>query len=283
MYNVRVLEYPTGYQVKVYDCVMGVDKDERVNPYTGEVIVKKKVTQELEPDVWYPVDMDWDEIWQWFDAEAQFKREESARVSFSRTKKQIYYLCRSNVWDWFVTLTLNPEQVDRYDYEACRKKVRKWLNNIHRNAKDVYYLVVPEQHKDGAWHFHGLFGGCEGLEFVDSGKRDGEDIIYNLGDYKLGFSTATRVKDTSKASSYICKYITKDLCEGTKGRQRYWVSKKCNRCQEYELVVPWTEMERFRAKLYEHTTWKKKACSEFLDVEYFEVDNDWLNDCNMVR
>ena len=51
-------------------------------------------------------------------------------------------------------------------------------------------------------------------------SNDG-DFIYNIENYKGGFSTATRIKDTKKAVSYIIKYITKELCEVTFHKRRY--------------------------------------------------------------
>lgn len=29
---------------------------------------------------------------------------------------------------------------------------------------------MPERHKNGAWHFHGLLTNCDNLKTVDSGK-----------------------------------------------------------------------------------------------------------------
>ena len=271
MYNVRVIKYPTGYQVKVYDCILG-DNHERVNPYTGEVIERKK-PKPLEPDVWYRADFDFEDL-EWMNEE---KRAESARISFGRTKNMIYYLARSNEWEWFVTLTFAPDKIDRYDFDVCSKRVREWFNNLKkRKAPGLYYLIVPEHHKDGAWHFHGLLGGCDGLTFKDSGVKDKDgEVIYNLENYKLGWTTAEKIKDSARASSYICKYITKDLCDLTKGKRRYFCSLGLQRAEVVEAVVPMSRMKEFREGLFDHLIWKKKAFGEFFDVEYFEVDKDW--------
>jgi hypothetical protein len=40
----------------------------------------------------------------------------------------------------------------------------------------------------------------------------------------MGHSTATQITDTAKASSYITKYITKELCARTKGFRRFYPS-----------------------------------------------------------
>lgn len=148
-------------------------------------------------------------------------------VSTNRTKNKVYTYSRANKWDWFVTLTLSKEKIDRYDFDICSKTVRQWVSNIRKKySPDLKYIIVPEQHKDGAWHFHGLFANIGDLKLVDSGKtvEKSGDKIYNFGNYKLGWSTATKIKDTNKAANYIVKYITKSLVGSTKSKQRYWVS-----------------------------------------------------------
>lgn len=267
MYNVKIIEYPQGYQVKLYDTYLGREDDNR------HEIIKNDNVQELERDCWHSCQSSFEEI---FEIE-EWKSEESKRISFSRTKKNIYYIARSNVWEWFCTFTVSPEKVDRYDYKECKKKITKWLNHQkERYAPDLYYLVVPEQHKDGAWHFHGLLGGCAGLVFSDSGHFTSDNQpIYNIDSYKLGFSTATAVKDTNKVSGYICKYITKDLCGVLDGRNRYFVSKGIGRAPEYEMLVPWYQFEDLKKGLYENMTWKKKENNGFYDIDYFEVRKEW--------
>ena len=74
----------------------------------------------------------------------------SAEVSLKRTKQKVYQYARSNYWDWFVTFTFSPDKVDRFSYDACVKLLSKWLNNVRRDAPDVRYIIVPEQHKSGA-------------------------------------------------------------------------------------------------------------------------------------
>ena len=88
----------------------------------------------------------------------------------------------------------------------------------------IYSPVRPcWPHKDGAWHFHGLFSNVNDSEFVDSGKcTDKGQKIFNVGKYKLGFTEAIQLDGSFAVVSYICKYITKKLCEQTKGKKRYW-------------------------------------------------------------
>ena len=111
----------------------------------------------------------------------------------------------------------------------------------------ITFLVVPEQHKDGAYHFHGLFSGINECQIVWTGKYvvrrvrglrskfvRTKEKIYKIGSYKLGWMTATRVREMEKVTSYITKYITKDMLDGLHGRKRYWCSRN--------LVLPLEEV-----------------------------------------
>jgi hypothetical protein len=157
-------------------------------------------------------------------------------VSVSRTKNKLIDLVRSNNWDYFLTFTFNPDKVDRYNYDEVVKKMSVWLNNQRKKYFNLKYVVVPELHKDGAYHFHGLFS--DGLTYVDSGYKDKQGrVIYNVSDYKIGFTTATRVTDTKKAGQYILKYITKDLCFRTENKRRYWASRNLNKPEMEKLYI----------------------------------------------
>jgi hypothetical protein len=146
--------------------------------------------------------------------------------SLSRTKQTVYDYARANVWDYFLTFTFDAQKVNRYDYDEVSQKLSKWLRNLkQRKAPDMKYIIVPELHKDGAYHFHALASNCGALKFIDSGRKAKGHTIYNLPDFKLGFTTASKVKDTLKASNYITKYLTKELIHTTKDQRRYWNSK----------------------------------------------------------
>jgi len=165
--------------------------------------------------------------------------EESIQSSMNRTKSKVYDYSKANDWEWFVTLTFDEKKVDRTNYDECSKKLSKWLRNIHmRKAPDLKYIVVPEYHEDKkAFHFHGLFSNIGNLELKEAinpktnlpmKDRNGNQI-YNIDNYKLGFTTATRVRDTKRVSSYITEYITKDLCAVTFNKRRYWCSKNLDK------------------------------------------------------
>ena len=206
MYNCQIVKYPHGYQVRLYDMPHDLPPppdDKLTLERLSELDLLSRETRAYLRDPERIFEMDQWEI----DLEMEnmvAQEERSLRSSMGRTVNKVYYLSRSNDWEWFFTLTFNPEVVDSFDYTACTEKLSNWFTVMRRGCPDMKYIVVPEQHKSGRWHFHGLFADCDNLGFVDSGKRtkDG-DIIYNVGKYRLGWSTATRVKDFRRVTKYI--------------------------------------------------------------------------------
>lgn len=207
---------------------------------------------------------------EWFE---ERKKEHSLYSSLNRTRSALYMYARQCDWEYFITLTYSPDKIDsRYDFSLCMKKAHKWINNCkNRKARELLYLLVPEQHKDGAWHIHGLLCNTTGLTFTDSGKRYDGKIVYNLDDWKLGFSTATEVADTCKVSNYITKYITKDLCAVTPGKQRYFVSKSIPKPKTFTTLIDPDEIDGFIQEVadsYGADLEYQKDVSGYLDVNY---------------
>lgn len=144
--------------------------------------------------------------------------------SLRRTKTRLSDIVIANKFDMFCTFTFAE---DRQNVELCKHKMEMWLKYENRFGNKFNYLIVPEFHKDGqSLHFHALFKGYKG-QIIDSGhKRPDGRPVYNIPSYKYGFSTATLI-DTEgipKVSSYIKKYITKEMPHFT-NKQRYWCSK----------------------------------------------------------
>lgn len=130
---------------------------------------------------------------------------------------------------WFVTFTVRPDDSGtRYDVEALTRILWRWLDNrVRRHG--LKYILVPELHKDGAVHFHGLIN--DSLEAVYSGTiippgqsrprkprsraqaaewLDGGHAVFNLPDWSQGYSTAIRLYGEPQAAiAYVAKYIGK--------------------------------------------------------------------------
>lgn len=172
----------------------------------------------------------------------RFLEEEKRRgehLHLVRAKEKIFDLARANTWDWFVTITFSPEECDRYDYKSCYDLLKRYTRFL--KDKRCKYLFVPDRHKDGAYHFHGLVQGKlpSTMAYVTdkTGKyrpRSDEhgNIVYNVIGSRLGWTTATRVRDTERVSNYITKYISKAM-EVPPGQHRYLASRSLKRPTVY--------------------------------------------------
>ena len=282
MYNCQIVKYPHGYQVRLYDTAHELPPpgdDKLTLEKLSDLDVLHRMTKYSLEDPGHIFEMDQSDIDTWMENVVE-QEQRSLRSSMGRTTNKVYYLARSNDWEWFFTLTFNPEVVDSFDYEACTKKLSNWFIVMRRMCPDMKYLVVPEQHKSGRWHFHGLFAGCDALGFVDSGKKtkDGE-VIYNVGKYRLGFSTATRVRDPRRVTRYIGKYITKDLCAVTKGKKRYWCSRNLSQAEIEKKYYAPGELPVILEQLRDMATSVTSSTSEGLGATYYiELSEVWNDD-----
>ncbi len=140
--------------------------------------------------------------------------------SMRRARAKLRRLALANDFQYFVTLTLDPAKIDRYDGAAVTKALGRWCDNMVRRH-GLRYILVPEMHQDGAFHFHGFMAG-RGLEVRDSGVEWGGRAVYNLPQWGYGFTTAQRLYgDYHAAVGYCCKYIGKQAGQRPLGRWYY--------------------------------------------------------------
>lgn len=194
-YNLKMYNYPHGQQITYYD----------------NSVAYSKPHEKLERS--YHNSERTDE-----------EREHCINVSLSRTKNTIYNIARSHNWKWFVTFTFNRQKTDASDFKAVMKRMSRNLDNTkQRKCPNLKYLVVPELHLDKTnYHFHGLFSGCDELQFVFSGHFDKKGRpVFNIPSWSWGWTTATLIDDSASASNYICKYITKETENYLFGQRRY--------------------------------------------------------------
>lgn len=183
LYNARIKIYPNDiYKYTVFNKLV-------FNPYNAELINKNNNRVD------------------YIKSDNSVTRDDSLK----RAKDKIFDIAfvNSSLWQFFITLTLDKTKIDRYDKKVINKKLKDWLYNMVRNY-NFNYLIIPEYHKDGAIHFHGLVSGdCLRLSYVGLDKKGRE--LYNLNSWRLGFSSCVRLDDNRAAvSSYITKYVTKD-------------------------------------------------------------------------
>ena len=180
-----------------------------------------------------------------------------------RAMHTVYDIARLTKFDYFVTWTLDKEKIDRYDAAEVSKKLRKFLNN-QVNRRNLRYLVIPEHHKDGAIHMHGLISGD--FDFEDSGRKtDAGQIIYNMPQWSYGWSTAIKLDgNTERISGYITKYISKDF---RKIFGNFYYAGGVGLVRHPETILADVEYHDFEVKEYSKfgKGYKYAQCGDFAD------------------
>lgn len=156
---------------------------------------------------------------------------ELERISLSRTKRNIKEICLCNNFKYFVTLTINCKNADRFSLQECQDELKRLIHNysrrfIRNDKKKFHYILITEKHKDGAFHFHGLFSD---LLSTDIYTNQYGYLSSHFFDEQLGFCSFSPIQDILKCANYITKYITKD-CIKNEHNQIYMCSKRFNAC-----------------------------------------------------
>lgn len=290
VYNIKTIQYGNGMvEIRKYSRCIGDDGMESLG-LTKEQIKKraergkKRVHDILDGDKELNPFTGKIETMYCFNHEDLLKERamRSQGNSLKRTKNEIFNISRQCEWKYMVTLTFSKAKVDRYSFSDCMKKANNWFANQRRQyAKNLQYMFVPEEHKDGAWHIHGLIAQCDGMKFTDGGKRTEEgQIIYNLDSWKNGWSTAVQIgntqEDIMRVSTYITKYITKDLCAKTKGQRRYYRSQNIPKpIETIDLVEGGTDInyvDMVADSLGMEVTYTKHV-QGYMDVDYIYMQH----------
>lgn len=172
--------------------------------------------------------------------------EEKLDSNIVRARSCIQELGFCNEWKYFVTLTVDGQKLDRYDLESFHHALSDFVHSFNRrrpDGKKVKYILVPEMHKDGAWHMHGLIMGlCD------------DDLIVNEHGYsdwpayreKFGYISIDKLRNKDKTVNYILKYINKDLQGSINklGAHLYYRSRGLKKADivfrgKADLLCPW--------------------------------------------
>lgn len=203
-YNTLLVKYQNSWQLRTYQFPIKADID-KDNP------TFEKVENEI------------DKAFCKIDSDLHFEGR-SAYVSVNRSKNKIFYYARSNDWTngFFCTFTINPEKYNPFDFKVVSDLIRKFNKSLYAYDRSIYALFVPEKHKSGAYHLHGIVS--SGLKdfLSDSLHRYNNQIIYNCYLWKYGFSNVTAVQNTLAIEKYVTKYTTKELLNDTLYQHRYF-------------------------------------------------------------
>ena len=189
------------------------------------------------------------------------KEQDYLQKSINRTKTKIsdYILC--NNFTHFITFTFDPKnskvksEENRHDLLKMSKLLMTWINSEQINHFRLHgqrfkYLIVPERHKNNAWHFHAVFEDYKNeiedfyssknkyltVDEIRSKNKKPKNQRGFIPRYTLGRSEIAPIKDKTKMSNYIKKYITKELIN-EKNKKRYWCSKNLKTPEIIENIV----------------------------------------------
>lgn len=221
--------------------------------------------------------------------------------SLSRTKRMILEKALCNSWEWFCTFTIAKSKHDRKDLVGWRDGFTQWMRDQRKKGFPIQYLLVPEQHKDGSWHAHGLFAGLPASELIffhemdrqgyrsQEGRRlprklrDSEYMNWPAYQDKFGHCSFGCINNPVAAGFYITKYITKDNDRMVQevGLHSYYCSKGLNVAEKHlDFWGRDPEIDRLLVNKYDFCAtgmthvkdgYDWSFCSEFIDFKHLEV------------
>lgn len=185
------------------------------------------------------------------DKEIEFSKKNSVNTeklsnNIVRAKTRINELALCNEWTHFVTLTISKEKYYRYDLKVYYRDLSEFLHNFNRRRvpeQKVKYILIPELHKDGAWHLHGLI---HGLQPTDLYINNNGYLGWKEYEKRFGYISLGNIKDSDRVANYITKYITKEMDKNVRelGCHLYYCSKGLKVAEELyrgraELLCDW--------------------------------------------
>ena len=138
--------------------------------------------------------------------------------SFSRARSMVLQYALCNPWDYFFTGTLDERLADRYNLDRYAKRLMQFIRDKRKKYNASFQvLLVPENHKDGAWHIHGLVYGLPASALRPFRYPEPKKLIdggfLNWPDYQraFGFCSLAPIRDKVATAYYVTKYISKDM------------------------------------------------------------------------
>lgn len=168
------------------------------------------------------------------DREEQRQNDVKLDSNFSRARSMVLQYALCNPWEYFFTGTLDQEKFNRHDLGGFSVKLMQFIRDKRKSYQAKFQvLLVPEQHKDGAWHIHGLIHGLPESALCSFAPPAPRKLIeggfLNWPDYmdKFGFCSLAPIRDPVATAYYISKYVSKDLSRrgGDLGKHLYFHSR----------------------------------------------------------
>jgi hypothetical protein len=177
---------------------------------------------------------------------------EKLKNNIRRSIRTVEELAACNPWEWWITLTLDEAKQNRYDIDEYKKSLAQWLRDQRKKkVQNLRYLLIPEQHKDGAWHMHGFITGL----LADDLRKDWQSEFATLPKYireslaagnelywwpeylkRFGYCTIEPIRSQAACASYCTKYMKKAI-DGNmiqSGKSLYLASQGLQRAERVE-------------------------------------------------
>ena len=131
------------------------------------------------------------------------------RNNISRAKNKVFEYAKCNKWDYFFTGTLDKRKQDRYDLQGYIRDLGQFIRDERkRTGAEIRYILIPEQHKNGAWHMHGYFYGIPETDVQINAHGYYDWTRYSK---RFGYCSLDKIKDKDRCDNYITKYISKEM------------------------------------------------------------------------
>lgn len=181
--------------------------------------------------------------------------------NFSRARSMVLQYALCNSWEYFFTGTLDRAKFDRFDLGSFMSQLSQLIRDKRKVYKSqVQVLLVPEHHKDGAWHVHGLINGLPYWETAWFPRSAPQKLIEgdfrNWPDYqdKFGFCSLAPIRDPVATAFYISKYVSKDLSRraGDLGKHLYFHSRPLKKATKAsDIYYPNAGLDRLCTNEYD--------------------------------
>ena len=218
--------------------------------------------------------------------------------SLSRTKSRIFELALCNNFEFFCTFTFSGASFDRKCLKDCYSAFANFIRVLNRKDNfNVRYLLIPEKHKSGDWHLHGLIKGLPASELhqfvpddwdlskghkipkyiINAVKKGRKVYHWTTATSRFGWNTFESVRSAMAVSKYITKYITKDFALGLEREadsHLYYCSKGLSRAKlcKSGFLIP----QNFR-KIQSEVYMSDYCCS--YTVDYSDDTFSLLSSC----
>lgn len=74
----------------------------------------------------------------------------STQEEIEKYNNTINFICNLNLWQYISWEFL-------FSTKKVTKKLKAWLDYQRKRNPEMRYLIIPELHKSGRIHFHGVF------------------------------------------------------------------------------------------------------------------------------